>query len=40
MQERAAVMKGSLEIDSQSGSGTTILAKIPLADRIESPEFN
>ena len=40
MQERAAVMKGSLEIDSQSGSGTTILAKIPLTDRVESPEFN
>jgi PAS domain S-box-containing protein len=30
MRERAAVMNGTLEIDSQPGSGTTVLAKIPI----------
>lgn len=30
MQERAAVMNGSLEVDSKPGGGTTIMAKVPL----------
>ena len=30
MQERAALLKGELEIDSSSGSGTTVRARIPL----------
>ncbi|CAN5344256.1 hypothetical protein BH20ACI2_BH20ACI2_18500 [soil metagenome] len=30
MQERAALLKGTLEIESQPGAGTTILARIPL----------
>jgi signal transduction histidine kinase len=31
MQERAAIMKGDLEIESRVGQGTTILASVPLA---------
>jgi signal transduction histidine kinase len=30
MQARAAVMKGTLEIESSPGEGTTVLARIPL----------
>ena len=31
MQERAALMKGTLEIESLPGEGTTVLARIPYA---------
>lgn len=31
MQERAALIKGTLEIDSSYGNGTTVIARIPLA---------
>jgi signal transduction histidine kinase len=31
MQERAALLKGDLEIDSSRGSGTTVRARVPLS---------
>ena len=31
MRERAALLKGTLEIDTQPGGGTTIIVQIPLS---------
>jgi signal transduction histidine kinase len=37
MQERAALLKGDLEIDSSRGSGTTVRARVPLSNMEDTP---
>jgi PAS domain S-box-containing protein len=39
MQERAALLKGDLEIDSSRGSGTTVRARVPLSS-VEDTQNN
>jgi PAS domain S-box-containing protein len=38
MQERAAVMKGTLEIDTSNGKGTTVIARIPVTAAFQHPK--
>jgi signal transduction histidine kinase len=40
MQERAAVMKGTLEIDTSNGKGTTVIARIPVNAAFQHPKSN
>ena len=37
MKERSALLNGVLEIDSQPGTGTTVVARIPLINTTLSP---
>ncbi len=36
MRERAALLKGTLEIDSQPGHGTTIITRVPLTAQSQN----
>ena len=39
MQERAALLGGSLEIDGESGEGTTVIARVPLTQDLQQSAF-